>query len=96
MQSLGMRAAAALMLIAPLLSDCASKQEDQCYSRTARPECPPGTPARIESDYRRDLANIDDERCRAAGEVGSAAYLKCRSDLHRERAPPDEGEPLLR
>ena len=80
MQSLGMRAAAGLKTVGPML-----------YANG-----PPGIPARIESDYRRDLSNIDDQRCRAAGEVGSAVYLKCRSDLHRERAPPEEGEPLLR
>ena len=79
MQNLRMRAAAGLKTAGPMLT------------RTARAEWPPGAPARIWSDYRGDLANIADQRFRAAGEVGSAPYLKRRPDLHRDRASPKLG-----
>jgi hypothetical protein len=80
-------AALALLGIAGLTSGCTSTSEldTKCSQGTAHPECPPGTPARIESDYRSDVSEIDRQRCQSFGRTGSEAYSACLSRLQGVR-----------
>ena len=76
----------ALYLIA-LLNGCTTTNEfeQKCAEAAPRPECPPNTRARLESDYNDDLSGIDDARCRATAGASLLLYEKCRSELKRAR-----------
>ena len=78
--------AGVLLIGTLLLTGCASNElDDKCSQAVARADCPPGTPARIESDYGHDISGMDEQRCLAYGPAGSEAYLKCREDFARDR-----------
>jgi hypothetical protein len=78
--------AAVLVLSLFALTNCASDELSKKSSEAvARTDCPPGTAARIESDYDRDISGIDEQRCLAFGPAGSERYQKCRYELHRDR-----------
>jgi hypothetical protein len=80
------RIAALLMLCVFALSACSSDElSKKCSEAIARADCPPGTAARVESDYDRDVSGMDEQRCLALGTVGSERYLSCRSELRRDR-----------
>ena len=76
----------ALYLVA-LLNGCTTTNEfeQKCNEVAPRPECPPNTRARIESDYREDVSGMDDARCRAMAGASLPLYEKCRSEYKRER-----------
>jgi hypothetical protein len=80
------RIAVALALCVLALTGCASDElSKRCSEAIARADCPPGTAARVESEYHQDILGIDERRCLAMGPVGSDAYLRCRDDLSRDR-----------
>ncbi len=71
-----------------LLLGCAtnsSEREARCSRAVADPECPVDTPARIISDYDKDVSSIDDARCRALAGNSVEKYRKCLSDYRNDR-----------
>ena len=70
-----------------LSGGCATKpseSENKC-AQGANAECPQGTPARTESDYRKETSSLDAARCRAiAGDLGDE-YRKCLARYEKDR-----------
>jgi hypothetical protein len=70
-----------------LLNGCTTTNEfeQKCTEAVPRPECPPNTRARLESDYSDNLSGIDDARCRAMAGASLLLYEKCRSEFKHAR-----------
>ncbi len=71
-----------------LLLGCAtnsSERDARCSRAVADPECPVDTPARIISDYDKDVSSIDDARCRALAGNSMEKYQRCLSDYRNDR-----------
>jgi hypothetical protein len=70
-----------------LLAGCATKtteNENKC-AQGASADCPQGTPARTESDYRKETSSLDAARCRSiAGDSGDE-YRKCLARYEKDR-----------
>jgi hypothetical protein len=80
----GMKAAV-FAFIALVLVGCVTDSSDKCSRASADPECPVGTPARTESDYKKDISGIDDASCRAVSGNSLDKYQKCMSDRKWDR-----------
>lgn len=77
----------ALLGAVSILAGCATKDlenETRC-SQGTHADCPQGTVARTESDYRRDVSAIDDVRCRAIAGDSADEYRKCLARYEKDR-----------
>src|SRR3974390_2366582 len=78
----------ALVGVVSLLGGCATKSletEKRCSQAAPNGECPVGTTARTESDYRKDVDAIDDLRCRALANDSIDAYRRCLARYEKDR-----------
>jgi hypothetical protein len=80
-------AGCALMAAACIVAGCStnSMESERRCAQGADADCPPGTPARVESDYRKDVSSIDRARCRAIAGDSADAYRTCLSRYESDR-----------
>ena len=77
----------AILGVILIVGGCATKDvesEKKC-SQGASADCPQGTPARTESDYRKETSSIDAARCRAMSGDSLDEYRKCLARYERDR-----------
>ena len=70
-----------------ILAGCATKEaesQNKC-AQGANAECPQGTPARAESDYRKETSALDAARCRSIAGDSGEEYRKCLVRYERDR-----------
>jgi len=70
-----------------LLGGCVTKdaERDNKCAQGANAECPQGTPARTESDYRKETSSLDAARCRAIAGDSADEYRKCLARYEKDR-----------
>ena len=77
-----------LALAGILIAGCAN-HSIECSMGTSHKDCAPGTAghdvAKQEQEVQKSVAAIDDAKCRAYADPGSAAYAQCRTDLRKQR-----------
>lgn len=77
----------ALLAAVCILTSCVTKDaesENKC-AQGANAECPQGTPARAESDYRKETSALDSARCRSIAGDSADEYRRCLARYDKDR-----------
>lgn len=70
-----------------IVPGCATKEietANKC-AQGANAECPQGTPARTESDYRKETSTLDAVRCRTIAGDSGEDYRRCLARYEKDR-----------